>query len=170
LHVDCNPRSVSSTPTGTAKDVTPPSNVPHGRPIEFVNGLHYKALPNTRFVKTPRSHQAASFPSKATRPVSPGPLRSPCVQRVFQCNPEAPLRQPLGNFRFSNFRRALRAANSLKILSLFRIVKEWKRAFLSFPLAPQRFAGEPYNVSAESEGVKASPPSTLHSVLAGPTV
>ena len=71
----------------------------------------------------------------------------PCVRRVFQANPGAAVRQPLGNFRFYDFRRVLRAANSLKILSLSGFVKRRKLPFPFSLAAPPSFPEEPYNVN-----------------------
>ncbi|MDP9349580.1 MAG: hypothetical protein M3P24_10650, partial [Gemmatimonadota bacterium] len=105
---------------GTAKDVTPPSDVPHGRPDVSI-GLH-KALPNTQFVKLPRGRYAASSaqgdPTSFTRSVAPCP-----PWQAIQRNRFEPVRQPPGSTSFSNFRRTQAAAKSMTLNHLAHIVK-----------------------------------------------
>ena len=71
---------------GTAGDVTPPADVPHGRSAFLTRGLH-KALPNTRFVKT----SARLFSPRL--PGQPGQFH-PARRAVLQSKRALLFRQP----------------------------------------------------------------------------
>ena len=97
-----------------------------GRPVQ--------ALLMTLIVKQPRVSDPLPWrPSGVTRSVASAQPSS--VEQVLQSNPVRPLRQPLGESSFLDFRRAGVAVNSFKLNHLDRSVKGRNQMFC--PPSPQ---------------------------------